>query len=78
MRRTTFHLMVLVTIVWALFLTASAAISFLVLPVINNEVPSAAASTARVVLGLAVFGAWVYVWHMIAELWLYRVLARRR
>jgi multisubunit Na+/H+ antiporter MnhG subunit len=78
MRRTTFHLMVLVTIVWALFLTASAAISFLVLPVINNEVPSAAASTARVFLGLAVFGVWVYVWHMIAELWLYRVLARRR
>jgi multisubunit Na+/H+ antiporter MnhG subunit len=78
MRRTTFHLMVLVTIVWALFLTASAAISFLVLPVINNEVPSAAASIARVVLGLAVFGVWVYVWHMIAELWLYRVLARRR
>ena len=55
MRRTTFHLMVLVTIVWALFLTASAAISFLVLPVINNEVPSAAASTARVVLGLLSF-----------------------
>jgi multisubunit Na+/H+ antiporter MnhG subunit len=78
MRRTTFRLMVLVTIVWALFLTASAAISFLVLPVINNEVPSAAASTARVVLGLAVLGVWVYVWHMIAELWLYRVLARRR
>jgi multisubunit Na+/H+ antiporter MnhG subunit len=78
MRSTTFRLMVLVTIVWALFLTASAAISFLVLPVINNEVPSAAASTARVVLGLAVFGVWVYVWHMIAELWLYRVLARRR
>jgi multisubunit Na+/H+ antiporter MnhG subunit len=78
MGRTTFRLMVLVTIVWALFLTASAAISFLVLPVINNEVPSAAASTARVVLGFAVFGVWVYVWHMIAELWLYRVLARRR
>ena len=78
MTRTTLRLMVLVTIVWALFLIASASISFLVLPVINNEVPSTAASTARVFLGVGVFIVWVYVWHLIAELWLYRVLARRR
>jgi len=76
--RITLYVMVLVTVVWVLFLAASATISFLVLPVINNEVSSAAVSIVRVILGVAVFGLWVYVWQRIAELWLYRVLARRR
>jgi len=76
--RITLYVIVLVTVVWVLFLAASATISFLVLPVINNEVSSAAVSIVRVILGVAVFGLWVYVWQRIAELWLYRVLARRR
>ncbi|MEM1950319.1 MAG: hypothetical protein QXY50_07660 [Candidatus Caldarchaeum sp.] len=71
------HLVGLLTVVWLLFLLAASSIAFLVKPVLDMQSSSTLVSVVRTLAGMAVFGLWVYIWHKIAEIWLYKILLKR-
>jgi len=70
------HLIILITIIWALFIIVSASLAYLISSAV--EVQSFVSSLARVGAGLVIFTAWVVAWERLVEIWLYRIMLRRR
>ena len=80
MRRCWFNILAvlaLLTVVWGLFILVSVSLANLLFQDSAIELILRPASVTRVVVGVAAFLAWVYVWKRLAEFLLYRVLLRR-
>lgn len=69
-------LVVLLTIVWALFLSVSMILGLIISATLEN--PWSEGQFVRVFVGAAVFITWVVVWQKLAEIWLYDIMLRRR
>ncbi|MDW8062845.1 MAG: hypothetical protein RMI43_01585 [Candidatus Caldarchaeum sp.] len=76
MKNSFLSLVVLLTLVWALFLIATSFIAFVVLPVIEGSDRGVISSVARTVAGFVVFAGWVVGWQKLTEFWLYRILLK--
>jgi len=69
-------LIILLTLIWALFLLASVVLSTLLLPVLTGAMATSILTVVRAVAGVVAFAAWVFAWQKLTELWLYRLLQR--
>jgi hypothetical protein len=70
-------IIILLTLVWAIFLFASYVITATVLYTL--ELPGdTITSIARVVLGIIIAGAWILGWYKLTKLWLYKILLAGR
>jgi len=70
--------MVLLTIVWALFIIISIILSILLFSPDITTAPIGPISIIRIVSGTTAFILWVYAWKKLTEIWLYKILLRRR
>ncbi len=70
------HVAILLTVVWLMFLLASSSIALVVKPMLEAQSPPLM-SVARTLVGLAIFGLWIFAWGKITEKWLFKILLRR-
>ncbi|MDJ0270033.1 MAG: hypothetical protein NXY59_05755 [Aigarchaeota archaeon] len=71
-----FMLIILLTIIWALFLGVSVILSVLITLPEGQVAGDMFMSAARVFVGLFAFAVWVFVWERLTEFWLYRIMLR--
>ncbi len=71
-----FLLLILLTIIWALFLGVSVILSVLITPPEGQVAGDTFMSVARVLVGLFAFAVWVFAWERLTEFWLYKIMLR--
>ena len=67
----------LLLIVWAMFIGILYMLAIVVIPLLGPGFDPLPVAAARIGIAFLTLAAWVYVWHKLAEVWLYRLLMRR-
>ncbi|MEN2974991.1 MAG: hypothetical protein ABDH32_05365 [Candidatus Caldarchaeales archaeon] len=67
---------ILLTIVWAGFLTVTFILAYTLFPVIEYADGEPILGLIRVTLGVTVIALWVYGWYELTKRWFYRLMLK--